>query len=145
MSYESTKISANSSGGEIMTSEMPSSQTSANNVYPNNNSNNRTQAMIMNPMVAVGNYYNGPPQSTPTQPIPNRPMYQSYSPGPPPHHIVSIGFQIDLFFLGEKTNERFSSIVNLFSRHHLIHMNHVQVVIIHHTRMRLVFMNISTR
>jgi hypothetical protein len=85
MSYESTKISTNSGGGETMTSDMPS-QSAANNFYPNNN-NNRTQAMIMNPMMAGVNYYNGPPQGTPSQQtqMANRPMYQSYT-STPPHH-----------------------------------------------------------
>ncbi len=99
MSYESTKISTNSGGGETMTSDMPS-QSAANNFYPNNN-NNRTQAMIMNPMMAGVNYYNGPPQGTPQQTqMANRPMYQPYT-STPPHHsqhhqIVSFLF---LFFL----------------------------------------------
>lgn len=93
MSYESTKISANPSGGETMTSEMASSQPPGNNFYPNNNTNNRSQAMIMNPMMGTGNYYNGPPQNAPSQPMANRPMYQSYPSGPPPpHQIVSIAF-----------------------------------------------------
>jgi hypothetical protein len=107
MSYESTKVSTNSSGGDTMTSEMPS-QSSGNSFYPNtnnnnnnNNNNNRTQAMIMNPMMAGVNYYNGPPQGTPSQQMPNRPMYQSYTSAPPPHHqIVSI-FLIISFFMNK--------------------------------------------
>lgn len=101
MSYESTKTSTNAPGssggvGETMTNDM-SSQSAPNNFYPNNtgNTNNRTQAMIMNPMMGTNNYYNGPPQGTPQQAqMPYRPMYQSYPPGPPhhpqPHQIVSI-------------------------------------------------------
>jgi hypothetical protein len=108
MSYESTKVSTNSSGGDTMTSEMPS-QSSGNSFYPNTNNNNnnnnnntnRTQAMIMNPMMAGVNYYNGPPQGTPSQQMPNRPMYQSYTSAPPPHHqIVSI-FLIISFFMNK--------------------------------------------
>jgi hypothetical protein len=101
MSYESTKTSTNSAHGETMTSDISSqSTTNNNNFYPNNNNNNiRTQAMIMNPMMAGGPFYNGPPQGSPTQPVPaaNRPAYQTYPPVPPPHHsqhhqIVSFGF-----------------------------------------------------
>lgn len=99
MSYESTKTSTNSSGGETMTNDM-SSQSAANNFYPNNN---RTQAMIMNPMMGTGNYYNGPPQGTPQQgQMPYRAMYQSYSSAPPPHlqhhQIVSFRFVKSSFF-----------------------------------------------
>jgi len=96
MSYESAKMGTNSGGGETMTSDMPS-QSSGNNFYPNNN-NNRTQAMIMNPMMGSGNFYNGPPQGTPSQQtqMTNRQMYQSYPPGPPHHpqhhQIVSFAF-----------------------------------------------------
>jgi hypothetical protein len=85
MSYESTKTSSNSTGGETMTSD----QSSANNFHP------RTQAMIMNPMMSTGHFYNGPPQSAPTQ-MPNRSMYQSY-PSAPPHHHQIVSFCL-LFF-----------------------------------------------
>ncbi|CAF2256614.1 unnamed protein product [Rotaria magnacalcarata] len=96
MSYESTKTSTNtavssSGGGEIMASEM-SSHTAANNLYSNNNNPNRLQAMIMNPMMGTGNYFNGPPQGTPQQAqMPYRPMYQQYPPGShhhPQHHQI---------------------------------------------------------
>jgi hypothetical protein len=52
----------------------------------------------MNPMMAGGSYYNGPPQGTPSQQMPNRPMYQSYpsaAAAPPHHQIVSIFFSFN--------------------------------------------------
>ena len=93
MSYESTKTSSNLGASETMASDMPS-QSNNTNFYTNNT--NRSQAMMMNPMVNTGNYYNGPPpgaaQPAAAGPSANRPMYQSYPPSAaphPPHHQQS--------------------------------------------------------
>ncbi|CAF3540447.1 unnamed protein product [Adineta steineri] len=112
MSYESTKTSTNSTGGETITSDI-SSQSAANNFYPNNNNinnnnnnnnnnnTNRTQTMIMNPMLGTNNFYNGPPQGTSPQQVqmPNRSMYQGYPSGPPHHQQQQILSPFDTYEL----------------------------------------------
>ena len=153
MSYESTKTSTNLSGGDTMTSDMPS-QSPANNFYPNSNSNstNRTQAMIMNPMMGLGNFYNGPPQGPAPQQaqMPARPMYQSYPsaggapphppPHPPPHHhpssqqqqIVSAVCLFTSFSFASpnrSVREGGKSIIDLFSCHRSIPTKRAQLVI----------------
>ena len=161
MSYESTKTSTNLTGGDTMTSDMPS-QSAANNFYPNSNSNstNRTQAMIMNPMMGLGNFYNGPPQGPAPQQaqMPARPMYQSYPPAgappshhhPPPSQHQQIVSAVQFFFApcsfartNRSVREGEKPIIELFSCHRSIPTTRAQLVITRLTRTMLPSTSIS--